>query len=316
MAQAATRDKSEKAPKDAEGDGLTRGQIVLASASAAATGAVLSTILFYPIELVKNRLQAAARGKASFAYKGMVDGLRTIWLEEGIRGMFVGVGSIASRCLVSDFLTFYFSDLLLAVTSTDKSQVAALPLKFFGTVMSVLISLPLEIISTRVTVSREPITTLAATRQLWKEGGLGAFWRGTRVMTVLCINPALTMCSYDWLRRLVVVLRKAKAKAEKALTEDADLHWSAGFAVGASAKLVTLCLVYPLIRGKFVLQGHDTQGAGLFQVLAELRRKEGIRSWYSGLDAQLSKSLLSSALLFATKERTEASFRRLVASRK
>jgi len=294
---------------------ITLQQRVLASAAAGATGAVLSTILFYPIELVKNRLQAAAQGRASFAYKGMIDGLATILREDGPRGLFVGVSSIAARCLVSDFLTFYFSDLLLALTDIPASKALALPVKFMGTAVSVLISLPLETISTRVTVARPPLSTLEATKQLWKEGGVGAFWRGTRVMLVLCINPALTMCSFDWLRRLLLLLRKAKKTMTDAIAEGDSISWSAAFLMGASAKLVTLSLVYPLIRGKFVLQGHDTKGAGLFQVLAELRRKEGIRSWYSGLDAQLSKSLLSTALLFATKERTEAHWRRLVMGR-
>lgn len=36
--------------------------------------------------------------------------------------------------------------------------------------------------------------------------------------------------------------------------------------VGFLAKFATMCVVYPLIRGKILLQARDTKGKGLLQV--------------------------------------------------
>merc|ERR1712224_1128297 len=172
-----------------------------------------------------------------------------------------------------------------------------------------MISLPIENVSTRVTVTMPPIGSGEAARRLWSEGGLGAFWRGAQAMQILCINPALTMCSFDWLRRLYVAVRrkfgaapgqkspslqsmppdlpKNAVNSQQPRLQASELSYAEAFAVGALAKLLTLCLVYPLIRGKFLLQARNTAGLGLLQVLGQVYQREGLGSLYLGLDAQL-----------------------------
>lgn len=300
---------------DSEDDGQQKLLLMegaLAAAAAGTTGAMLSTVSLYPVELVKNRLQAAALGKSSFPYTSVVDGLLTILREDGLHGLFLGLGPILSRCIVSDFATYFFGDLLLGVSGTSRSSAAALPLKIAGASMSTMLSLPLENISTRVTVSLPPVSAIVATRQLWREGGLASFWRGVRVMQALCINPALSHCCFEWLRSFWIRLKYPNSECNKTQ----KLSLMEAFAIGAIAKMLTMLFVYPLIRGKFLLQARDTAGAGLFQVLREVYQDTGFRGLYKGLDAQLSKSLLSNALQFATKEQTESRWRSFVLSRR
>eukprot|EP00929_Paragymnodinium_shiwhaense_P056371 TRINITY_DN28215_c0_g2_i1.p1 TRINITY_DN28215_c0_g2~~TRINITY_DN28215_c0_g2_i1.p1 ORF type:complete len:382 (-),score=73.41 TRINITY_DN28215_c0_g2_i1:79-1152(-) len=276
----------------------------LSAAAAGTTGALLSTVLLYPIELIKNRLQAAALGKGGFYYKGLLDGLQSVFRTEGLRGLFVGLGPVLSRCFVSDFATFYFSELFVRSSGVAAHSAAALPLRVAGASVSTMLSLPLENVSTRVTVAQPSVSAAGAAAQLWREGGLPAFWRGAAVMQVLCINPGLTMCAFDWLKRLHSYFQKA---VRQALTDDSEKELTTlqAFLVGSVAKLLTMCFVYPLIRGKFLIQGRDNGQAGLFRVLKETYRDCGVSGLYKGLDAQLSKSLLSTGIQFATKERTE-----------
>eukprot|EP00928_Gymnodinium_smaydae_P031362 TRINITY_DN23036_c0_g1_i1.p1 TRINITY_DN23036_c0_g1~~TRINITY_DN23036_c0_g1_i1.p1 ORF type:complete len:435 (-),score=46.19 TRINITY_DN23036_c0_g1_i1:40-1344(-) len=285
-----------------------------AAGAAAATGAMFTTALFYPVELVKNRLQSGTQDPTSsgFRYSGLVDGLISVWREDGVSGLFTGIRLILARSLASDFATVFFGELLVAQCS-DAGKLLELPLRVVGGWCSVAITLPLEVISTRVTCSRPPVSARVAARELWREGGLGSFWRGLRVMLVLCLNPALTFTAFGWLRRVLLVFRRWKADKQLDAAPAALLQWWEAFLVGILAKMSTLISVYPLIRAKFVLQSRGVaQNVGLYQVLKQLALQEGIRGLYAGLDAQLSKSLLSSALMLAIKEQTENGWRRLV----
>merc|ERR1719323_1761156 len=135
-----------------------------AAAAAGSTGAVLTTVLFYPVELVKNRLQSSARGDAAFAYRGLTDGLRCVVREEGAGGLFTGIQPVVLRAVTSDFATIFFGDLLIGWRGHGPS---ALLLRFLGGWASVLLTLPLEVVSTRVTCARPPVSARTAAGQLW-----------------------------------------------------------------------------------------------------------------------------------------------------
>lgn len=288
----------------------------VAAAAAAGTGAVMTTVMFYPVELVKNRLQSATRSGdgQGFAYTGLADGLSTILRDEGMRGLFTGLRPVVLRALASDFATVGFGEWLVALCRAAGGAVE-LPLRVVGGWGSIALTLPLETISTRVTCARPPLTASEAARQLLAEGGVGAFWRGLRVMLVLCLNPALTFTAFGWIRRLVMTLKRRhrvasieerRQAAHSQSTADPPLQWWEAFLVGVGAKMATLVAVYPLIRAKFLMQAPGANMAvGIFGVIRRVWLDEGVRALYSGLDAQLSKSLLSSALMLAIKERTE-----------
>jgi len=228
-----------------------------AAAAAAATGATLTTVAFYPVELVKNRLQSATSDGSGdgFRYNGLADGLLTVLREEGVAGLFTGLRFVLARALASDFATVYFGELFIARWGSGQGP-AELPLRVVGGWVSVALTLPLEIISTRITCTRPPLSALAATKKLWLQGGLGAFWQGFRVMLVLCLNPALTFTAFGWLRNVFLALRRRfpSRQSNGQLSTASGLQWWEAFLVGMLAKMATLVTVYPLIRAKFVLQ--------------------------------------------------------------
>lgn len=285
----------------------------LAAAAAGGTGAVMTTLMFYPVELVKNRLQAATHDGAGFAYKGLKDGLLTIVREEGVPGLFTGLRPVVLRAMTSDFATIWFGEVLVGSWSQAALE---LPLRVVGGWCSVTLTLPLETLSTRVTCARPPLSAKDAALALWKEGGALAFWRGLRVMLVLCINPALTYTAFGWLRKLFFVLRSACSRPRHDDENSSSLSLPQAFGVGVAAKMLTLCAIYPLIRAKFMLQARSGGGTGLLEVLRETAVRDGFWSLYKGLDAQLSKSLLSTALMLTVKERTEVWWREVLLGRR
>jgi len=60
----------------------------------AATSGALASFVTNPLDLAKLRLQIdRRRGTAIFNYRNIFDGVRRIWKEEGVRGLFRGVGA-------------------------------------------------------------------------------------------------------------------------------------------------------------------------------------------------------------------------------
>lgn len=282
-----------------------------AAAASTTAGELITTILLYPVELVKSRLQASAQsfGGGGYEYTGLADGLMTVLREEGLQGLFTGIRSVMVRSAATDFVAVYAGESLLWRFTDGASGVQALVLRTLGCAVSVLLTLPLENIAARVTTSRSTPSTASAVRAIWQAGGLGAFWRGLYVNLVLCFNPGLTFTAMAKLKTLILSWRRRVAAVGSNVPQ---LSWPEACAAGVAAKLCAMLLVYPLIRAKSLIQARDVGGAGILQVLSHVARHEGPRSLYHGLGAQLSKSLLSAALKYTVKERTEEIFHRIV----
>lgn len=279
----------------------------LAAAAGATTGEIITTVAFYPLELMKCRLQSQVVGGGSCAYhySGVMDGISTVLREEGVGGLFAGLQTVMVRAIACDFATVYFGELFLGLYRRKTGSVdgwSAVPMRVLGGWVSILMTLPLEIVTTRIMCTSPPLTAGAAVRKLWKQGGLTAFWCGLKVSFILCLNPALMLTAVEQLRAIVLRLRRSRGREA---SDRPQMSWLECLSVGAVAKLTTLSAVYPLIRAKVLLQARDTKGANLAMILRFVLLQEGIRGLYRGLGAQLSKALLSASLKYAVKERTE-----------
>eukprot|EP00930_Biecheleria_cincta_P058249 TRINITY_DN44103_c0_g1_i1.p1 TRINITY_DN44103_c0_g1~~TRINITY_DN44103_c0_g1_i1.p1 ORF type:complete len:350 (-),score=37.09 TRINITY_DN44103_c0_g1_i1:70-1086(-) len=282
-----------------------------AAAASTTAGELITTLVLYPVELVKSRLQASAQsfGGGGYEYNGLADGLITVLREEGLQGLFTGIRSVMVRSAATDFVAVYAGESLLWKYTDGTNGVQALVLRTLGCAVSVLLTLPLENIAARVTTSRATPSTASAMRAIWQAGGLGAFWRGLYVNLLLCFNPGLTFTAMAQLKTIILLWRRRLVAVGSNVSQ---LSWPEACAAGVAAKLCAMLLVYPLIRAKSLIQARDVGGAGILQVLSRVARHEGFRSLYQGLGAQLSKSLLSAALKYAVKERTEEIFHRMI----
>jgi hypothetical protein len=117
---------------------------------------------------------------------------------------------------------------------------------------------------------------------------------------VLSLNPALQFTLFDY----------ALQVCKRRLHTD-QLSTLQTFLLGMLTKMITMTLVYPLVRAKTLLQASE-EGGGMLQVLARVRREEGILGWYRGLDAQLGKSMMSTALLLTAKDRIAMAMRKVL----
>lgn len=298
---------SADSPKTAERTLATVHAKACAATAGAVAGELLTTLMFYPIELIKSRLQATVQAGGAgggYKYRGLAHGLLCVVKEEGVAGLFTGLNSVILRATTSEVAMIYASEFLLGcyrLVCGRGDSIAAVPLRTLGGWASVFLTLPFETVATRVTTTRPPISATAATRVLLKEGGLPALWSGLPVSLVLCLNPALMLSTVDWLRRLLFVFLRFRGQQIR----EEVMNVKQAMVVGAVAKVLTLSVIYPLMRGKVLLQVSDDPNAGIFQVLRWVFRNEGVQSLYQGLGAQMSKSIGSAAVKYAVKEEVE-----------
>ena len=252
--------------------------------------------------------------------------------HEGILGLYAGYRRKAVQVLVQD-LTFYFWLSLLKrtigrpLTRHAGDAASSIVTAAGAAAINILLTLPMEVVTTRAQTKgqRDSAKTgavaddsaghgdsyLAALRRIVKEGGVSSLWRGLVPSLVLTSNPALQFMAYD---ALLGLARQRFARSH----HDAN-SWQPGatalFVIAALAKAFALLVTYPLIRSKVVMMARRRPGKAaedaaapgdtastlkytstLPAVLASIVTTEGPLGLYKGLGAQLTKTVLGSAL--------------------
>lgn len=164
---------------------------------------------------------------------------------------------------------------------------------------------------------------LGVAKEIVEEEGIGGLWLGIKPGLVLTVNPAITYGAYE---RVKSVLLVAQEKATG--VADAKLSAWTAFAVGALSKTLATVVTYPYIMAKVRIQArsadaeeaeeehvspppphayHHVQNkhVGALAILARVWRQQGFLGWYQGMSAQITKAVLSQALLFMSKDKFE-----------
>ena len=289
------------------------------AALCAAVGSLLSTVALQPLELVKVHMQAsvgADSGVASSASAVLLHIVR----EDGALGLLRGTGPVVLRSVSTDALYFwclakvkraYAAACKQTARAADSSEgtggervqaplsvAEALALGVLSGWLTRAVTQPIEVVTTRLLLN--PSASLRSVIvKLYSEGGLRGFWRGFALSLLLALNPALQYTVYE---RALAWLKAWRTDPKR--VSDRALSAPLLFLLGMLTRSVTLPTVYPLIRAKTRLQATGDAGVGVLGTFAEIVRVEGLLGLYTGLSAQLGKSVLSTALLLTTKEKT------------
>jgi len=162
---------------------------------------------------------------------------------------------------------------------------------------------------------------LGVAKEIVDEEGVTGLWLGIKPGLVLTVNPAITYGVYERVKG-VLLLAQEQAKGGAKLSP-----WTS-FVVGALSKTLATVVTYPYIMAKVRIQARsaDSEEAaeehqptppkhayhhahnkhvGALDILARVYRHQGILGWYQGMSAQITKAVLSQALLFMSKDQFE-----------
>ena len=126
------------------------------------------------------------------------------------------------------------------------------------------------------------------------------------------VKPSLILCSNPALHYSVFDSIKQRVLSSRS-NNNASLSMIEAFVLGLVAKFVATISTYPLIRAKVMLM--VTSKSSILQCLRDEYRAGGIKNLYTGCDLQLLHTLLKSALLMMIRERLSKTTRQLLLKR-
>lgn len=116
-------------------------------------------------------------------------------------------------------------------------------------------------------------STLGTIKDLYSEGGIGAFFKGVLPALVLVMNPILQYTIFEQLKNVLERRRKRSVTPQDA------------FVLGALGKLVATALTYPYITVKsrlHVAAKGEKKAGGLLGGIRGIVREEGWMGLYNG----------------------------------
>lgn len=303
---------------------------VFVDAAAGSIGSVLAMTAFFPLDVIKIRLQAHVSKFEENLDQGVLTICKSIKEKEGYAGLFRGFQCKALHTFISSFAFFYwFSFLKIKYQRRFGNSVSTsgnLLLNSIAGVINMSMTLPLELISTKLQVSLSPSaiisshligpkkkvkeTTWSLVKAIYLKHGILAFWKGYTASIVLISNPAINYTIVDYIKKLLEIRR---GKIPLTILES--------FVLGVFAKMVATLVTYPLIRAKVIMQTQNKRvspiesdgstdvpcnspmGTTITNVLYHIYKMDGLKGFYNGCSTQLLNTVLKSGLLLVTREK-------------
>ncbi|KAH9765195.1 peroxisomal adenine nucleotide carrier 1 [Citrus sinensis] len=283
----------------------------LSDATSGAIGALVSTTILYPLDTCKTKYQAEVRARHQQKYRNISDVLWEAISTRQVLSLYQGLGTKNLQSFISQFIYFYgysFFKRLYLQKSGNKSigTRANLIVAAAAGACTVIVTQPLDTASSRMQTSE-----FGKSKGLWKslsESTWSEAFDGLGISLLLTSNPSIQL-------KQRLLRRRLKRETGKEPSPEALPAFSAFF-LGALSKC------------KVMLQAAESDEDGINQApqrnkntvsdaLCSIWKREGPLGFYKGIQAQILKTVLSSALLLMIKEKiTKTSWVLLLALQK
>ncbi|XP_043725994.1 peroxisomal adenine nucleotide carrier 1-like [Telopea speciosissima] len=287
----------------------------LTEATSGAIGALLSTTILYPLDTCKTKYQAEVRAQGQAKYRHLSDVFLEAISTGQVLSLYQGLGTKNLQSFISQFIYFYgysyFKKLYLrksgrqSIGTKENLIVAAV-----AGACNAIVTQPLDTAASRMQTS-----AFGKSKGLWRtlsEGTWSEAFDGLGISLLLTSNPAIQYTVFDQLKQRLLKRQNSNTAGGES-SREAISAFSA-FALGAASKSIATFLTYPAIRCKVMIQAADPDDDGseearpkssktMSDVSCAIWKREGLLGFFKGLQAQILKTVLSSALLLMIKEK-------------
>jgi len=229
--------------------------------------------------------------------------LRHIWVNEGPRGLFRGLGP--NLLGVAPQRAIYF----WSYSTTKKTLNCNLDKPYCDTpfvhvlsafsagFISSCVTNPIWLIKTRLQLNRSDGGLFHVIKNIHAEQGIIGFWRGLTASWWGISETIIHFVIYENLKKCLN--ERQNQEREKTVVD------FAGFMLcGATSKTCATCLAYPHEVARTRMRESGTRYRSFCQTLGLVRTEEGLRGWYRGLGTQLIRQIPNTAIMMATYELT------------
>lgn len=235
--------------------------------------------------------------------------LSKILKEEGALGLLKGLESKLVWSGLGKFVYYgsysFIQSMWVDIMKTPMGVFPNFAAGYVSEFCTVPFSLPFEAIATKIQTSKG-LSFGGAVSAIIKERGILGFYAGVSSYIPLCITPAVTNTFFTQIKNLVLKSRGKPLGSSLPLLES--------FLLGAVARTIAVCLMFPFLRAKTLIQGGSMKETSALAVIKALVKKNGILSLYNGLGPELLRGVLSSAVTLMMKERIYVKNRALLLS--
>ncbi|XP_022959385.1 peroxisomal adenine nucleotide carrier 1-like [Cucurbita moschata] len=287
----------------------------LSEATSGAIGSLVSTTVLYPLDTCKTKYQAENQASHQRKYRNISDVLWEAVSTGHVGSLYQGIGTKNFQSFISSFIYFYgysFLKRMYLKRSGNKKigTKANLIVAAAAGACTVVLTQPLDTASSRMQTSE-----FGKSKGFWKtlaEGTWSEAFDGLGISLLLTSNPSIQYTVFDQLKQRLLRTQLTRASGIESSPE--ALSAFSAFVLGALSKCVATILTYPAIRCKVVIQAaesdeernEDKQHGDKKTVSGALNtiwKREGLLGFFKGLQAQILKTVLSSALLLMIKEK-------------
>ncbi|KAL5541627.1 hypothetical protein UlMin_009337 [Ulmus minor] len=287
----------------------------ISEATSGAVGALVSTTILYPLDTCKTKYQAENRAHHQQKYRNISDVLWEAISTRQVLSLYQGLGTKNLQSFISQFVYFYgysFFKKLYLEKSGKKSigTRANLLVAAAAGACTVIVTQPLDTASSKMQTSefgksKGLLKTLS--EGTWKEA-----FDGLGISLLLTSNPSIQYTVFDQLKQRQ--LTKQLIRETGSESSQQALSAFSAFMLGAVSKCVATVLTYPAIRTKVMIQAAESDEEEKDEsdpknqktvsgAVYAIWKKEGLLGFFKGLQAQILKTVLSSALHLMIKEK-------------
>jgi len=301
----------------------------------------------HPIDTVKARMQVQTWGidsvnsiarEQTIVYRNFLDGLRTTWRLEGIRGLYRGfgptvLGSMPASCLY--FTTYEFSKTRIAKAqglTSDESLpfMVTFSSGIIAETVSCLLWVPIDVVKERMQIQNSPRNALSAElktkfgdgfyssgldafRSIKRTEGFVGFYRGYGA-TVMSFGPfsALYFMFYENFKSIGEPLLLGTERSKHKIVSELPFwaFMTCGALAGACASFFTNPLDLVKLRMQVqrqrqaaaAIKSTEGQYRNMFDGLTKLWRSEGVPGMFRGVGARVAFHAPATAINMALFE--------------
>lgn len=272
---------------------------------AGVSGGVVSTLVLHPLDLVKIRFAVSDGLELRPKYSGIFHCMKSVWQQQGLRGLYQGVTPNVWGAGASWGLYFFFYNALKDYAKEGRETELSTKDYLFNAAQAGILTLtltnPIWVTKTRLVLQYDTGPSgkqykgmVDALVKIYRHEGIPGLYRGYVPGLFGVSHGALQFMAYEKLKRDYNKYKKAPS--------DAKLNPLEYIAMAALSKLFAAATTYPYQVVRARLQDQHTKYHTVLDVVRRTWRNEGAVGFYKGIGPNLIRVTPACCITFVVFE--------------